>query len=83
MLTFLYLAAKAGFVASSYRDAAVGVMTKNERGVAWVSKVTLTPVIEWGDKTPSAEQLAELHHRAHEECFISNSVKTEVAVATA
>src|SRR5436309_1064644 len=43
MLTFLWLASKAGFAATSYRDEAVGTMTKNERGVPWVSRVTLAP----------------------------------------
>ncbi|MBA3451620.1 MAG: OsmC family protein [Deltaproteobacteria bacterium] len=83
MLTFLYVAAKSGFAVASYRDEAVGVMTKNERGVPWVSKITLAPVIEYaGDKHPSAEELAKLHHAAHDGCFIANSVKTEIVVAT-
>lgn len=84
MLSFLYVAAKAGFAVASYRDEAIGVMTKNERGVPWVSKVTLAPAIELaGDRQPSAEDLAKLHHAAHEACFIANSVKTEIVVATA
>lgn len=83
MLTFLYVAAKAGFVVASYRDEAIGVMTKNERGVAWVSKVTLAPEIAYaGDKQPSAAEIATLHHAAHDGCFIANSVKTEIVVAT-
>lgn len=82
MLTFLYLAMKAGFVVTSYRDEAVGLMTKTPAGVEWVSKVTLSPVIAYGEVQPTAEQLAELHHHAHAECFIANSVKTEIVVAT-
>lgn len=83
MLTFLYVAAKAGFAVASYRDEAVGVMTKNERGVPWVSTITLTPAITYaGDKQPTAEELATLHHAAHDGCFIANSVKTEIVVAT-
>lgn len=81
MLSFLYVAAKAGFAVTSYRDEAVGVMTKNARGVPWVSKVTLSPVIAWADREPDAEQLAQLHHAAHEACFIANSVNTEILVA--
>ena len=81
MLTFLYLAAKRGFALTSYRDAAIGVMTKNENRVSWISKVTLRPELAWaGDKRPTAAELAELHHLAHEQCFISNSIKTEVVV---
>jgi organic hydroperoxide reductase OsmC/OhrA len=81
MLTFLYLAAKAGFALTSYRDEAIGVMTKGANGAPWVSKVTLRPEFGWaGDKRPSAAELAELHHHAHEQCFIANSIKTEVVV---
>lgn len=81
MLTFLYLAAKQGFVVESYNDDAVGVMTKNERGKLFVSKVTLRPRIAFsGTKQPGAAELAELHHHAHEECYIANSVLTEVVV---
>jgi organic hydroperoxide reductase OsmC/OhrA len=81
MLTFLYVAAKQGFVVDDYADEALGVMTKNERGKMWVSKVTLAPAIRFaGEKRPTAEQFDELHHLAHEECFIANSVKSEVVV---
>ena len=80
MLTFLWVASKRGFVIASYRDEAVGVMTKNERGKSWVSKVTLDPQIEWVEKTPTAEELAQLHHAAHEDCFIASSVKTEIVI---
>ena len=81
MLTFLYVAAKQGFVVDDYADDAVGEMTKNERGKLWVSKVTLSPRITFtGDKRPTPHQLDALHHLAHEECYISNSVKSEVVV---
>jgi organic hydroperoxide reductase OsmC/OhrA len=81
MLTFLYLAARQGFVVDSYDDAAVGVMTKNERGKLFVSRVALRPRIVFsGAKQPSAAELAQLHHHAHEDCYIANSVLTEVVV---
>jgi organic hydroperoxide reductase OsmC/OhrA len=79
MLWFLALAAKSRFAALSYRDDAIGVMTNNELGKLWVSRVTLHPEVVFdGDHQPTREQLLALHHRAHEECFIANSVKTEV-----
>jgi organic hydroperoxide reductase OsmC/OhrA len=82
MLFFLWLAAKAGFVVDAYEDHARGVMTRDERGKLFVSKVTLDPRIAFsGDKRPSSEEIAELHHRSHEECFIENSVRSEVVVA--
>ena len=79
MLWFLSLAAQQGHVVDSYRDAAVGVMTKNASGKLWISTVTLRPEVRFGgERQPSAEALLRLHHRAHEECFIANSVKSEV-----
>jgi organic hydroperoxide reductase OsmC/OhrA len=82
MLFFLHLAAQAGFVVESYEDPASGVMEKNERGKLFVSKVTLDPRIVFaGEKRPSPAEIAGLHHRSHEECFIANSVRTEVVIA--
>ena len=81
MLTFVWLASREGFVAGSYRDQSVGVMTKNERGVPWMSVITLRPQIKWnGAKQPTAEDLQRLHHLAHEQCYIANSIKTEIRV---
>lgn len=82
MLTFLSIAAKKRFVVDAYEDRPVGVMTKNHKGKLFVSKVTLDPNIEFsGEKRPSPEQIAEMHHLAHQECFIANSVLTKVEVA--
>lgn len=81
MLTFVYLAGRQGFQVDSYEDEAVGGMTKNERGVPWVSKVTLNPRIVYSGATrPSPADEERLHHQAHEQCFIANSIKTEVVV---
>lgn len=81
MLTFLWLASKAGFAIRSYEDAAEGVMTKNASGKLWVSAVTLRPKIDWeAGRAPSAHEEARLHEAAHEECFIANSVRTEIRV---
>jgi organic hydroperoxide reductase OsmC/OhrA len=74
MLTFLHLAAKAGHVVDSYDDTALGVMTRTD-GRVWVSRVTLRPEVCW-DGTAAQEDA--LHHAAHEECFIANSVRTEI-----
>jgi len=82
MLTFLHVARLAGFQVECYEDEAIGEMGKNERGAAWVAVVTLSPKIVYGgDKRPSHEQEAQLHHKAHDGCFISQSVKTEGKVA--
>ena len=80
MLTFLWVAAKKGFLIESYEDNAVGEMTTTDDGRQWISKITLDPQIVWGDKTPTAQELKELHHVAHEQCYIANSIKSEVVV---
>jgi organic hydroperoxide reductase OsmC/OhrA len=79
-LTFVWLVSRAGFVCESYADEAEGVMTKNERGVPWVGKITLRPRMSWRGVEPDAAKLAELHHQAHEQCFIAQSIKTDVVV---
>jgi len=84
MLTFLHLASRQGFQVDSYHDEAVGRMTKNEKGVPWVSSVTLDPRIVYsGEKKPTPADEERLHHLAHEQCFIANSIKTQVTVRAA
>jgi organic hydroperoxide reductase OsmC/OhrA len=81
MLTFLFVAAKRGFVVESYMDEAFGVMEKIPGGKLAITRITLRPKIEFSvDKPPSADELKSLHHSAHEECYIANSLKSEVVV---
>ena len=81
MLFFLDYARRDGWTIDSYVDAAEGVMEKDGAGKMVITRVTLRPRVEWGgDKQPSADEVAHLHHRAHEDCFIANSVTSEVAV---
>ena len=84
MLTFLYLAAKKKFLVESYRDDAVGFMEKNELGRLAITRVILRPEITFGGELlPGDEDISALHHGAHEECYIANSVKTDVRVEPA
>lgn len=81
MLTYLYLASRKGIEVASYEDESVGVMTKNEESVPWVSSVVLRPRITYrGEEAPSGEEEDLLHHAAHAQCFIANSVKTKITV---
>jgi len=80
MLTFLHVARLKGFVVTRYRDAAEGVMEKNAAGKLAVTRVTLRPEITYDGRRPTPEEADHLHHEAHEECFIANSVTTEVVV---
>src|SRR3569623_2804287 len=82
MLTFLHVARLGGVDVASYQDQAVGHTAPNEKRVPWVATVVLNPKIAYaGDKRPTAEEEAHLHHLAHEQCFIAQSVKTEVKVS--
>jgi organic hydroperoxide reductase OsmC/OhrA len=79
MLWFLAIAARARFCVDSYVDDAVGLMARNPEGKHAMTLVTLRPKVAFaGDRLPSQEQIAAMHHKAHAECFIANSVKTEV-----
>jgi organic hydroperoxide reductase OsmC/OhrA len=81
MLTFLAVAAKKKFVLDEYVDEAVGHMEKNAEGKMAITHVTLKPRIKFsGDKQPNDQELDEMHHTAHDQCFIANSVKTEITV---
>ena len=79
MLFFLSIAAKNKFVVDSYHDHALGLMAKGDDGKTAMTKVTLRPhVIFSGGKQPSLDKMEKMHHQAHEQCFIANSVKTKV-----
>jgi organic hydroperoxide reductase OsmC/OhrA len=75
MLWFLHLACQRKFVVDRYVDEAVGVLAGT-----WISKVTLRPRVAFSGKAPSDEEHRALHHKAHENCYIANSVKSEVLV---
>jgi organic hydroperoxide reductase OsmC/OhrA len=84
MLTFLAIAARKRFIVDAYDDDAEGVMEQNARGKYWVSKVTLRPKVTFaGDHQPSAQQISAMHHAAHENCFIANSVASSVSIENA
>ena len=81
MLTFLAIAARKGFVVDSYLDHAVGILGKDAAGRLAITKVTLSPRIQFGgERAPTSADLGQMHEQAHHACFIANSVKTEVAI---
>ena len=79
MLWFVGLASARKITVNRYRDDAEGILEKDAGGRMAVTRVTLRPAVEF-DAPPSPEILAELHHKAHEKCFIANSVKTEIVI---
>ena len=82
MLFFVDFARRAGFVVDSYFDEAEGLLEKRADGKMWMSRVTMHPRVTWSGTPPNEAALADLHHQAHEACFIANSVTTEVTVET-
>lgn len=81
MLWFLHMACDAGFEPERYEDFAEGLMTKNAQERQWISRVILRPKTVWkGPRQPTAVEVDHLHHQAHEECFIANSIKTEIVI---
>ena len=80
MLFFLDFARRGGWVIDSYVDEAEGVLEKGADGKMAMTRVTLRPRVEWQDEGPDPAALADLHHKAHEACFIAASVTTVVRV---
>lgn len=79
MLWFLDIAARRKYCVDRYADSAYGVMAKNSENRIAMTEVVLRPKVTFsGDHVPSAEDYLSMHHRAHERCFIANSVKTNV-----
>ena len=79
MLWFLSIAAKRQFRVDSYVDAAIGTMARNAAGKLAMTRVVLRPKVKFsGERLPSQTEVDAMHHEAHAECFIANSVITEV-----
>jgi organic hydroperoxide reductase OsmC/OhrA len=80
MLFFLDFARRSGVVVASYEDEAEGVMEKGDDGKVRITLVTLRPRIAYRGEAPDTQAIDALHHKAHEACFIANSVTAEVRV---
>ena len=81
MLTFLAIASMKKYTVATYEDNAVAILGKNEKLKMAVTTVYLRPNIRFtGDNIPDTTIIDEMHHRAHQECFIANSVLTEIIV---
>jgi organic hydroperoxide reductase OsmC/OhrA len=83
MLFFIDYARRDGWTIDSYHDEAEGLMEKRPDGKIAMTRVTLRPRIIWHGIAPDEEAIADLHHRAHEDCFIANSVNSEVTIEPA
>lgn len=81
MLWFLDLARRAGFTVEHYRDQATGTLGRGDSGRMAITRITLAPKIEFGGEGPDSAALSALHEQAHENCFIANSLRSEVVIA--
>ena len=79
MLTFLSIAARKRLVIDAYADHAVGEMAENSAGRLAITRIVLSPS-SWADGVPADDVVERMHHLAHQECFIANSVTTEIVV---
>jgi organic hydroperoxide reductase OsmC/OhrA len=81
MLTFLAIAARKRFVVERYTDHPAGVLTKNEGGKLWVSRVTLRPAVLFsGERRPRPEEIEAMHRSAHDHCIVAASLRSEVLI---
>lgn len=81
MLFFLSIAARHGFVIDAYRDHPIGSMDLDAEGRMAMTKIVLRPDIVFaGERRPHAAELAQMHHEAHERCYVANSLKAQVVV---
>jgi organic hydroperoxide reductase OsmC/OhrA len=79
MLWFLSIAAKKGFCVRTYRDAAEGTLAPDHQGKPYMKAVILRPHVVFAPPAlPSDRLVREMHQQAHRECFIANSVTTEL-----
>ena len=72
MLSYLHVCAVAGIVVVDYKDQARGTMEETSNGSGHFTEVVLHPVVTITDASRT-EEANQLHHRAHELCFIANS----------
>ncbi|MBQ5949144.1 OsmC family protein [Massilia sp. ST3] len=80
MLFFLSIAAKRGHVIDSYEDQAAGRLDKDADGRAALVRIALRPRIAFAGQQPDAEEIAHIHHLAHEQCYVANSLRCPVVV---
>lgn len=80
MLTFLYIAYTQEIYVNKYVDHAVGQMGKNNTGKDFIKNIFLNPEITFKNHIPTSEHLTRIHELAHEDCYIANTIKSEIII---
>jgi organic hydroperoxide reductase OsmC/OhrA len=82
MLSFLYVAARSRFIVDAYEDHALGSMSADERSRKSITRIVLRPKVRFsGPRAPDDAAVERMHHEAHEQCYIANSLRSEIIVA--
>lgn len=80
MLWFLSIAANRGFIVDDYNDESVGHLRENDAGKRVIAEIVLRPKVSFNGGQPTREEIDDMHHAAHDSCFLANSVKTDIRV---
>ena len=81
LLTFLTIAALRKLTVDHYEDEPLAELGKNSQGKMMVSRLTLRPLVVFSGATiPTTDVVLELHRKAKENCFIGNSLLSEMSV---
>ena len=81
MLWFLSITSREGYIVDDYTDQVQGKMEKNQEGKLAITQVILQPVVRFGgNQRPNQSVFDELHHRAHQRCYIAHSVRTAITI---
>ena len=78
LLTFLAVAARARVDVVAYEDSAEGFMPEDDLPVR-LTRIELRPTITVASRVP-ADQVLHLVEVAHRDCYIANSLRTEIVV---
>lgn len=79
MLTFLSIAAKQRLRVLSYVDRPLGIVEKNAEQRMAITRITLRPRVVF-EQDVDDDAMRKLHDSAHRNCFVSNSLRSEVRI---
>ncbi|RYE83757.1 MAG: OsmC family peroxiredoxin [Myxococcales bacterium] len=81
MLWFLATAQREGWIVDGYDDEASGTLGRGPQGRMQLVSITLRPRVTFaGARGPSTEELARLHHDAHQSCFLAAVVTAPMTI---
>lgn len=79
LMSYLYVCSLEGIIIHQYTDHAEGIMEENTQGGGKFTSITLKPEV-YVENEGMVQKAEEMHHKAHEVCFIANSLNVEVRI---